>query len=337
MGTQRKIIVFFCSFFFSLPTRAESSQDIAYNIGAGLNLIQTYHLSPPSLDQITVQGLAALEQVDSKISLARQLGLVEVIYDYSTKKTVKVSAQDTSESWALKLHQIIQTLKSCSPKLNSATDKQWVDVFFGIMLPTFDPFSRYIADPQGTPSPQIAQNPAPTAPVAAPFGLEVKDQQATLVINTFTPTLAQDILRTIPKPQELKAMTVDLRQTTGGSFEGGVAFCDLFIESGIITQTRGRHPQSNHIYRATAETPFKNTELAVLIGKNTYSTGEMVASAFQDHKRATLMGEPTFGKDSVQRLLPLPNGALLGLTWANFYSPKNQSVRGKGVIPSPSA
>lgn len=338
MGTQTKVALFFLSFFISYPAWSEDPQDLALNLGAGLKLIRTYHLDPPSLDQLTLRGLSALERVDPKITLARQLGFIDVIYDYQSKKKFPTPTDDRPESWAVLLANIIRTLQPLTPDLQKATNKQWIDLFFGVIVPTLDPYSRYFPLPQeGGVSQQSAQQVTAAPQPTRPFQLDIKDQQANLIISIFYPTLAQDVLKAIPNPEDLKAMTIDLENTTGGSFEGGIAFCNLFIDKGIIIQTKGRHLQSNHHYRATPPAPLKHIDLTLRIGKETYSTGEMVALSLQENKHANLVGEPTFGKDAVQRLFPLPSGGQLSLTWANFYSSKNQHLNGKGVTPSPSA
>jgi len=126
------------------------------------------------------------------------------------------------------------------------------------------------------------------------------------------------------KKQGLRSLILDLRQNRGGVLEkGAVALVDLFLLEGPIVQTRGRGSESRRVYGARAETTVCPTEpLVVLVDGNSASASEVVAGAFQDHRRGILLGERTFGKFLVQSIHPLPDlDVALALTTARYYTP----------------
>ena len=341
MGPQRKIGTYFCFLFLSLSAYGKDLNDLSLNIASGLKSIGLYHLYPYSMDQLTVTGLKVLEQLDTKVQLVRLLGEVDIVYDYKSLGKLSASSQ-TPESWAVLIEKMVTKLRTVSAPFKTIKDPDLTLRFFGGLLPTLDPYSRVVPEPASALSKQMGQatDTPPTAPSPQPVGpmaVQPKDGGAIIQITTFYPTIAEDILKALGDPKKLEGILLDLRQTSGGSFEGGVALCNLFLAKGIITQTKGRHPESNHIYKATGNAPLSAIPLQIAVSDKTYSTGEMVAAALQDNKRGVVIGGPTFGKDEVQRLVALPNGLMLAITWANFFTPLNQRVKGKGVVQAQSS
>jgi carboxyl-terminal processing protease len=134
---------------------------------------------------------------------------------------------------------------------------------------------------------------------------------------------------------KLKGYIVDLRNNPGGLLDQAVSVSNAFLNGGEIVSTRGRHASDTQ--RFTARKPgglTKNKPLIVLINGGSASASEIVAGALQDHKRATLVGTRTFGKASVQTVIPLgsKNGALL-LTTARYFTPSGHSIQAKGITP----
>ena len=134
----------------------------------------------------------------------------------------------------------------------------------------------------------------------------------------------------------MNGLVLDLRSNPGGQLEEAVALSDLFLDKGRIVSQRGRARGENLVY--DAETVFrgdiaKNVPLIVLIDAGTASASEIVAGALQDHRRAVVMGERSFGKGSVQSILPLGRDAALKLTTARYYTPSGHSVQEGGIKP----
>ena len=131
----------------------------------------------------------------------------------------------------------------------------------------------------------------------------------------------------------LAGLVLDLRNNPGGVLDGAVAVSDLFLRRGIIVTTRGRTKDSEVTYSATPNDIIVGAPIVVLVNSGSASASEIVAGALQDHKRAVIMGEKTFGKGSVQTILPMNNGAALKLTTARYYTPSDRSIQASGIIP----
>ena len=131
----------------------------------------------------------------------------------------------------------------------------------------------------------------------------------------------------------LKGIVLDLRNNPGGLLNEAVAVSDAFLEKGEIVSTRGRNAnEGSHVY-ARAGDIARGLPLVVLINSGSASASEIVAGALKDHKRAILLGTRTFGKGSVQSVIPVSNTAAIRLTTARYYTPSGESIQGKGITP----
>ena len=131
----------------------------------------------------------------------------------------------------------------------------------------------------------------------------------------------------------LRGLVLDLRNNPGGTLDGAVEVADAFLETGVIVSTRGRLPEANEVFSAHAGDLLHGLPLAVLVDRGTASASEIVAGALQDSGRAVLVGERSFGKGSVQKILPLPSGAAIKITTARYYTPAGNSIQAQGVVP----
>lgn len=132
---------------------------------------------------------------------------------------------------------------------------------------------------------------------------------------------------------DLRGIILDLRNNPGGILSGAIDVTDLFLEDGIIVSTRGRDVDDNAEYSASPNDILKGAPIVVLVNSGSASASEIVAGALQDHHRAILMGSKTFGKGSVQTILPLENGAALKITTARYYTPSGRSIQARGIEP----
>jgi carboxyl-terminal processing protease len=132
---------------------------------------------------------------------------------------------------------------------------------------------------------------------------------------------------------ELKGIVLDLRNNPGGVLNGAVAVADAFLEKGVIVSTRGREDDTETKYNAKPNDILKGAPIVVLVNGGSASASEIVAGALQDHRRAVVVGSKTFGKGSVQTILPMENGAALKLTTARYYTPSGRSIQAEGVTP----
>jgi carboxyl-terminal processing protease len=142
-----------------------------------------------------------------------------------------------------------------------------------------------------------------------------------------------DLQNQIPADR-LKGFVVDLRNNPGGLLDQAISVSDAFLERGEIVSTRGRNAEETQRFSARAGDLTKGKPVIVLINGGSASASEIVAGALQDHKRATLLGTRSFGKGSVQTIIPLGagNGALR-LTTARYFTPSGKSIQAKGITP----
>jgi carboxyl-terminal processing protease len=133
---------------------------------------------------------------------------------------------------------------------------------------------------------------------------------------------------------KIKGYVVDLRNNPGGLLDQAISVSDTFLDKGEIVSTRGRNPEETQRFNARPGDMTKGKPLIVLINGGSASASEIVAGALQDHKRATLVGTRSFGKGSVQTIIPLGagNGALR-LTTARYFTPSGRSIQAKGITP----
>ncbi|MDY7220214.1 S41 family peptidase [Denitrificimonas sp. JX-1] len=133
--------------------------------------------------------------------------------------------------------------------------------------------------------------------------------------------------------QALKGLILDLRNNPGGILQAAVEVTDHFLNSGLIVYTKGRLANAELRFSATADNASADVPLVVLINGGSASASEIVAGALQDHKRAVVMGTDSFGKGSVQTVLPLNNERALKLTTALYYTPNGRSIQAQGIVP----
>lgn len=131
----------------------------------------------------------------------------------------------------------------------------------------------------------------------------------------------------------LRGAVIDLRSNPGGLLESAVEVSDAFLDEGVIVTTRGRLEAANGSWSATRGDVAGGAPLVVLVDAGTASAAEIVAGALKDHHRAVVMGQRTFGKGSVQSVLPLEGGDALKLTTARYYTPAGVSIQAAGIEP----
>jgi len=132
----------------------------------------------------------------------------------------------------------------------------------------------------------------------------------------------------------IKGYILDLRNNPGGLLDQAIQVSDDFLSSGEIVSTRGRHPDDTQRYDAKSGDILEGKKLVVLINAGTASASEIVSGALQDHRRATIVGMTSFGKGSVQTIIPLADGGgALRLTTARYFTPSGHSIQAQGIIP----
>ncbi|HBO14701.1 MAG TPA: peptidase S41 [Porticoccaceae bacterium] len=136
-----------------------------------------------------------------------------------------------------------------------------------------------------------------------------------------------------PDKDALKGLVIDLRNNPGGLVPAAVQVADALLDSGTIVYTEGRMASANHTFNATPGDILEGTPIVVLINGGSASASEIVAGALQDHSRAAIVGTQSFGKGSVQTVIPLNDGRAVKLTTARYFTPKGRSIQAQGIQP----
>jgi carboxyl-terminal processing protease len=166
-----------------------------------------------------------------------------------------------------------------------------------------------------------------------------QDDIAYIRITTFNEQTTEGLKREIGNlsnqiGDKLKGYVIDLRNNPGGLLEEAVTVSDTFLDRGEIVSTRGRNAEETQRRAAHSGDLTKGKPIIVLVNGGSASASEIVAGALQDHKRATLVGTRSFGKGSVQTIIPLGSGnGALRLTTARYYTPSGKSIQAKGIVP----
>jgi len=153
-------------------------------------------------------------------------------------------------------------------------------------------------------------------------------------VASFDKKVAEDVAEEIKKRESTtKGIVLDLRNNPGGLLDQAVDLVDLFVDEGKIVSQKGRHESDAKTYSATSSTTITEVPVVVLINGGSASASEIVSGALQDHKRAVLVGENTFGKGSVQVVLPITKNEAIKLTIARYYLPSGRTIQAVGVKP----
>ncbi len=155
-------------------------------------------------------------------------------------------------------------------------------------------------------------------------------------IRSFQARTGREVGRAVEKLREknLRGLVLDLRNNPGGLLSQAVSVSNLFLKPGkLIVYTKGRIESQRNRYTATEGSTHYDMPLVVLVNPGSASASEIVAGALQDQKRAAIIGEKTFGKGSVQTIVPLADGSGLRLTTALYYTPEGRLIQGKGIEP----
>lgn len=157
-------------------------------------------------------------------------------------------------------------------------------------------------------------------------------------ISTFQADTGLEIIRKLREAvtasnSPTKGLVLDLRSNPGGLLNAAVEAADAFLDDGVIVSTRGRSPYSSSEYKATPGDLLDGAPIVILVDGGTASAAEVLAGALRDHHRALVAGSTTFGKGSVQTVLPLDNGDAIKLTTARYYTPNGASIQATGIVP----
>ncbi len=152
-------------------------------------------------------------------------------------------------------------------------------------------------------------------------------------VNSFDKNVTKSVLDGLKANPKTKGIVLDLRGNPGGLLNQAVGLSNLFIKEGVLVSQKGKNKEENLEYKANGRAPYTDLPIAVLVNGGSASASEIVAGALQDHKRAVIIGEKTFGKGSVQMLLPVNKDEAIKITTARYYLPSGRTIQAKGITP----
>lgn len=152
-------------------------------------------------------------------------------------------------------------------------------------------------------------------------------------VSSFDKNVSSAVKSLLEKAGKVKGIILDLRNNPGGLLNQAVELSELFIKKGVVVSQKGRSKEDNIAFSVNGKAPFSSIPMVVLINGGSASASEIVAGAMQDHKRAVLVGEQSFGKGSVQVVIPLGKTDGLKLTTAKYYLPSGRTIQAVGIKP----
>ena len=197
------------------------------------------------------------------------------------------------------------------------------------MVSSLDPFSRYLN------AEELAQfqNASNTSTGQAAWSVtELDNGYVVLDIDFFQLGIADVIASELGKVTPIQGLAIDLRQNGGGFVDSAVAVADLFLNNKLVVDARGRSAEANRNLSTSAKTPLGTVPMVIVVDSSTASAAEIFSAALQDHDRAVIIGESTYGKGTVQSLIYTNFGAIQITTSMN-YRPSGSAIQGEGVVP----
>ena len=167
-------------------------------------------------------------------------------------------------------------------------------------------------------------------------GLFLEPGFAYVRITNFQGKTTKDVkklLAELEEEKQIKGLILDLRNNPGGLLDQAISISDIFLNEGLVVYTKGRIQEQNMTFQAHSNNGKNLYPLVILVNEGSASASEIVAGAIQDHKRGVIVGTKTFGKGSVQTILPMPGGSGLRLTTARYFTPNGRSIQATGIIP----
>lgn len=163
--------------------------------------------------------------------------------------------------------------------------------------------------------------------------LESDNSLLYLHVASFDQKVVDDVKKALKEHKETKGIVLDLRNNPGGLLDQAVGLVDMFVDKGVIVSQKGRSKEENIEYKASSKNSDIHTPIVVIVNGGSASASEIVSGALQDFKRAIVIGEKTFGKGSVQVVMPIGEDEALKLTVARYYLPSGRTIQAEGVTP----
>jgi len=216
------------------------------------------------------------------------------------------------------------------------SDKR-IDKALAALVSNLDPHSSYLTSEQF--SKFVTVSPKENEHTSSVSVVDLSHRVAYLKLSIFNSESYHEVSNKLNNYKNthndtINGLILDLRNNPGGLFDQSIQIANLFVDSGIIVSTLGRdRKKPQDVQYALKYQTFKKFPIIVLVNENTASASEILAGALQDRDRAIIMGSTTYGKGSVQKVVPLPNGGAIKLTVARYYTPSGRSLQAEGILP----
>lgn len=186
---------------------------------------------------------------------------------------------------------------------------------------------------KGEPKPVVVDIVRDIIEIQSVYAKTIGEDLLYLRITSFDQKVIEGIEKAIKEHPKAKGLLIDLRNNPGGLLNQAIGVVDMFVDEGVIVSQKGKAASENLFYNATKNNSDTKTPLVILVNGGSASASEIVSGALQDHKRAVVVGEKTFGKGSVQVVMPVGNDESLRLTIARYYLPSGRTIQAVGVTP----
>ncbi|MRJ03041.1 MAG: S41 family peptidase [Epsilonproteobacteria bacterium] len=187
---------------------------------------------------------------------------------------------------------------------------------------------------KGEPKPFVVEITRAIIKVQSVYTKHIIDPKVLYIrITNFDKKVVREVKKALRSNPKSEGVIIDLRNNPGGLLDQAVGLSDLFIDKGIIVSQKGRLKSENRVYYAHKKGTYRDLPLVVLVNGGSASASEIVSGALQDHHRAVIVGEKTFGKGSVQVILPINKSEAIKLTIARYYLPSGRTIQAKGITP----
>jgi carboxyl-terminal processing protease len=186
---------------------------------------------------------------------------------------------------------------------------------------------------KGEPKPLIIKITRDIIKIQSVYAKKIDDDILYIHVTSFDKKVTKDVKAAIKKDSNRTGIILDLRNNPGGLLDQAVGLTDLFVDDGVIVSQKGRNKIENIEFKAHKKGTYRDIPMVVLVNSGSASASEIVSGALQDMKRAIVVGKKTFGKGSVQVVMPVGGGEALRLTVARYYLPSGRTIQAKGVTP----
>lgn len=310
---------------FLISATAPAHADEKAVLQQAYQLLLDKYIEPVEIPQLFEPAIKSLQSVDKNLRVVLEKNSVTVYYKNKIHK-VYSRPQNGKDAlaWAKFTDYLLSELKQISPILDNK-DFELVEVMLYNGMQKLDKNSHYF------PTLDIGQ----TTEKPQGYASGVVDNKVLYVrLGTINDYTAQKLTDDLQKHQELNGIVLDLRGNKGGYLAQALRIADNFLSSGKIIYTIGKDAGKRKNYRAHEGEFHKNAPMVILVDGKTASSAEVLALSLKEHGRAKLVGAQTYGKNSVQNIYKLDNGAYMSLTTEKFFSPRGIPVEEVGLRPN---